>query len=166
MRVSLIDAGAGLVVADRRVDDLADEQRVGAEVERVAHRAVEPRDGLVEHRRAGGGRVHRPAVERAPSSTAGLENFTNTLVSSASHRFTVNDPPSVIRRWVTALLSTPTPISTGSIDSCVIQLVVIALRSSPDRDPTSASGVGDLPRDLVEQLVVEGHAAERTAGVL
>jgi len=56
---------------------------------------------------------------------------TTEAVSVESHRLTVNDPPSEINRCVTASLSMPTPISTGSIDNCVIQLAVIALRSSP-----------------------------------
>ena len=33
-------------------------------------------------------------------------------------------------------------MSTGSIESWVIQLVVMALRSSPARDPTSARAFG------------------------
>ena len=45
-------------------------------------------------------------------------------------------------RWVTALLSTPIPISTGSIDTWVTQLVVIAFHSSPWRDPTSTRAFG------------------------
>ena len=76
------------------------------------------------------------------SNTAGFENLTNTRVSSEDQRLTVNDPPSAISRWVTASLSTPTPIKTGSIDSCVIQLVVIAFQSSPAREPTKASAFG------------------------
>ena len=88
-------------------------------------------------------RTGRPlSVIAAASNVAGLENFTNTRVSSADHRLTVNDPPAVIRRWVTAELSTPTPISTGSIDTWVIQLVVIPFHSSPARDPTSAKALG------------------------
>src|SRR5690606_16434296 len=47
-----------------------------------------------------------------------------------------------MRRWVTALLSTPMPTSTGAIESWVIQLVVIALRSSPARLPTRARAFG------------------------
>ena len=82
------------------------------------------------------------SVDRGGVERAGLENFTNTLVSSADHRLTVNDPPAVIRRWVTAPLSTPTPISTGSIDTWVIQLVVMPFHSSPARDPTSARALG------------------------
>ena len=54
----------------------------------------------------------------------------------------MNDPPSAINRHVIASLSTATPISTGSIESCVIQLAVIALRSSPAREPISASAFG------------------------
>ena len=54
----------------------------------------------------------------------------------------MNEPPSEMSRWVTASFSTPTPISTGSIESCVIQLAVIALRSSPEREPISASAFG------------------------
>ena len=86
-------------------------------------------------------RTARPLRE-SPSSTAGLENFTKGRVSSLSQRFTVNEPPSVMRRWVTALLSTPIPISTGSIDSWVIQLVVMPLRSPFAAEPTSASAFG------------------------
>ena len=43
---------------------------------------------------------------------------------------------------VTAALSTPTPISTGSIDTWVIQLVVMPFHSSPARDPTRARALG------------------------
>src|SRR5260221_2055545 len=86
-------------------------------------------------------RTARPLSE-VPSSTAGFENFTNTRVSVASQRFTVNEPPSEISRCVTASLSMPTPISTGSIDSWVTQLAVIALRSSPARDPINVRAFG------------------------
>ena len=78
----------------------------------------------------------------SPSSTAGFENLTNTLVSSLSHRLTVNAPLAEINRWVTAELSTPMPTSTGSIESCVIQLVVIPLRSPSCAEPTSARALG------------------------
>src|SRR5690606_25995386 len=67
--------GAGLVVLDRRVDHLADEERVGAEVEALAHLAVEPRDGLVEHRGAGGGLAYRPAVQGAVLVGGGLREL-------------------------------------------------------------------------------------------
>ena len=82
------------------------------------------------------------SVSAAGSNAAGFENLTNTLVSSADHRLTVNDPPSVISRWVTAVLSTPTPMSTGSIDTWVIQLAVIPFHSSPAREPISARAFG------------------------
>ena len=55
---------------------------------------------------------------------------------------TENEPPFAMRRWVTATLSTPTPMSTGSWASWVIQLVVIAFRSSPAREPTRARALG------------------------
>ena len=71
-----------------------------------------------------------------------MENFTNTLVSSAFQRLTVNEPPAEMSRCVTAVLSTPTPMRTGSIESCVIQLAVMALRSSPERDPIRAKALG------------------------
>src|SRR5687767_2535188 len=73
---------------------------------------------------------------------AGFENLTKGLVSSADHRFTVNEPPSLINRCVTAALSTATAIRTGSIDTCVTQLVVIAFHSSRQRDPTRTSALG------------------------
>src|SRR4029078_13098852 len=46
-------------------DDLADEERVLAEVDGLAHLAVEPGGRLVEDRRAGGLGVEREAVGRA-----------------------------------------------------------------------------------------------------
>ena len=91
------------------------------------------------------------------ASTAGLENLTNTLVSSADHRLTVNEPPALIRRWVTAVLSTPTPTSTGSIETWVTQLVVIAFHSSPARGPDEDESVGDLPGDGVQEGSVDSH---------
>ena len=54
----------------------------------------------------------------------------------------MNDPPSLISRCVTAVFSTETPISTGSIDSWLIQLAVMPLRSSPAREPINASAFG------------------------
>ena len=54
----------------------------------------------------------------------------------------MKEPPSAIRRWVTASTSTPTPMSTGSWASWVIQLAVIAFRSSPAFDPTRAGALG------------------------
>ena len=77
-----------------------------------------------------------------PSLAAGFENLTNTRVSSGDQRLTVKLPPWEIRRWVTALLSTPMPTSTGSIDSWVIHEVVIPFHSSPLRDPTRARALG------------------------
>src|SRR5262245_45667346 len=77
-----------------------------------------------------------------PSSWAGFENFTNTFVSSALHRLTVKEPPSLMRRQVTASLSTPIPMRTGAIDSWVIQLAVMPLRVSPEREPMRASALG------------------------
>ena len=59
MRVSFIDAGRASSSCDGGVDDLADEQRVRAEVELVAHLAVHPGDGLLEHGRARGRRRAR-----------------------------------------------------------------------------------------------------------
>ena len=106
------------------------------------------------------------SVNASASKTAGLENLTKTLVSSADHRFTVNDPPAVTSRCVTAVLSMPTPISTGSIDSCVIQLAVMPFHSSPDARPDDRQRVGELPRDAVEQLVgrVVGHFGSLGSG--
>ncbi len=73
---------------------------------------------------------------------AGLENFTNGRVCSLSHRFTLNTPLAEMRRCVTAELSTPMPTSTGSIESWVTQLVVMALRSPSWADPTRARALG------------------------
>ncbi len=73
---------------------------------------------------------------------AGLENLTNTLVSSGDQRLTLKAPPSVISLWVTALLSTPTPTKTGSMETWVIQEAVIPFHSSPDADPTRARAFG------------------------
>jgi hypothetical protein len=88
-------------------------------------------------------RTARPfKVDASASNTAGLENFTKTLVSSADHRLTLKPPPAVTSRWVTDVLSTPTPTSTGAIDTCVIQLVVMPFQSSPAREPTRASALG------------------------
>ena len=84
----------------------------------------------------------------------------------------MNDPPSVMRRCVTATLSTPTPMSTGSWASCVIQLVVIALRSSPARDPTRASAFGIFQvtvfsssslKAMASRLRASDHASVRNA---
>lgn len=55
---------------------------------------------------------------------------------------TVKLPPSEISRWVTALLSTPIPIRTGSMDSWVIQEVVIPFQVSPEAEPTRAKALG------------------------
>ncbi len=113
--------GAGLVVVDRRVDDLPDEQGVRAQVQPVTDLAVHPRQRLVEH----------------------------TRVSPASHKLTVNDPPAAISRRVIASLSTATPISTGAIDSWLTQLAVIALRSSPAREPIRTSALGTFQVTLL-----------------
>ena len=68
----------------------------------------------------------------------------------------MNEPPSGIRRWVTASTSTPTPMSTGSCASWVIQLAVIALRSSPAFDPTSASALGIFQVTVLMSSSVRG----------
>ena len=54
----------------------------------------------------------------------------------------MNEPPPVISRWVTAVLSMPTPISTGAIDTWVIQLAVMPFHSSPAREPMMARALG------------------------
>jgi hypothetical protein len=45
-------------------------------------------------------------------------------------------------RCVTALLSTPTPMSTGSIDTWVIHEAVIPFHSSPCAEPIKARAFG------------------------
>src|SRR3981081_275019 len=57
--------GGVLVELEGAVDDLAEEQCVPAQLDRLAHLAVEIGDGLVEDRRAGGAVVERELVERA-----------------------------------------------------------------------------------------------------
>src|SRR5215207_6348292 len=54
-----------LVELEPAVDDLAEEQRVAAELDRLAHLAVDERDGLIEDRCPGGAVVEREAVEGA-----------------------------------------------------------------------------------------------------
>lgn len=87
------------------------------------------------------GRTVRP-FKAPPSRSAGLENFTKTRVSSDGQRLTVNDPPALINRCVTDLLSMQTPISTGSIESWVTHEAVIPFHSSPDAEPTRTRALG------------------------
>src|SRR5207248_10432729 len=55
-----------LVLQERGVDDLAEEQRVVADLNRLANLALDVRDRLRKHRRAGRGPVEiREVVERA-----------------------------------------------------------------------------------------------------
>ena len=60
MRVSDIAAARASASCDAGVDDLADEERVRAEVVRRPHRAVHPRHRVGEDRRAGRAGPHRP----------------------------------------------------------------------------------------------------------
>src|SRR5690606_11702122 len=78
-------------------------------------------------------RMGRP-LRVMPSLVAGLENFTNTRVSSVGHRLTEKAPDSLINWCVRALLSTPTPTSTGPIDNWVIHEAVMPFQRSPDRE--------------------------------
>ena len=94
-----------------------------------------------------------------PSRTAGFENFTNGLVSSRSHRLMLKEPPSRISRFVTALRSTDTATSTGSIATWVTQLAVIPFHSSPERDPTRHSTLGMRQSTLLT-------VSASTAGIL
>src|SRR5439155_15742532 len=55
----------GLVLLERGVDDLTEEQRVVADVDRLSHGAVDVGDRLVENRRAGAGGVEGKPVQRA-----------------------------------------------------------------------------------------------------
>src|SRR5690606_39555210 len=88
-----------------------------------------------------------------PSLVAGLENFTNTRVSSVGHRLTEKAPDSLINSCVRALLSTPTPTSTGSIDNWVIHEAVMPFQRSPDREPMRARAFGIFH---VTRLTVSG----------
>src|SRR5205085_2186564 len=54
-----------LVLLERGVDDLTEEQRVVADVDRLSHGAVDVGDGLVENRRARAGRVDGKPVQGA-----------------------------------------------------------------------------------------------------
>ena len=102
-------------------------------------------------------RTDRPlSVIASGSKAAGLENLTNTLVSSADQRFTVNDPPVEISRWVTAVLSTPTATRTGSIDTWVIQLAVMAFRSPPAAEPMRAKAFGIFHVTVLSSSSVRG----------
>ena len=111
-----------LVELEAAVDDLAEEQRVATELHGLAHLAVDERDRLVEDRRAG---------------RTGLVNLRTMARSSCAIRFTLNTPPSATSSWVNASRSTPTPTSLGSNESCVTQLIVMPLRRSPARDPST-----------------------------
>ena len=64
-RVGHREHGGLFVGLERGVDDLADEQRVITEVERVPDLAVDVRNRLVEDRRTGDAVVEREAVQRA-----------------------------------------------------------------------------------------------------
>ena len=81
---------------------------------------------------------------------AGLENSEPACHPRATdhgERPTLGDQP-----MVTALLSTPTPMSTGSIETCVTHDAVIPFQSSPEAEPIKARGVRDLPCDLVDEF--------------
>ena len=58
-RVPHGEDGGVLVELERAVDDLAEEERVPAELDRLPDLAVEVRDRLVEDRRAGGAVMER-----------------------------------------------------------------------------------------------------------
>ena len=47
-----------------------------------------------------------------------------------------------MRRWVTALLSIPTPMSTGSMESWVTHDAVIPFHSSAEADPIRVRALG------------------------
>ena len=53
-----------------------------------------------------------------------------------------NTWPSVTSWWVTAVFSMPTPMSFGSNETCVTQLMVMRFRCSPARDPSRYSPEG------------------------
>ena len=57
---------------------------------------------------------------------------------------------------MTASLSTPTPMSTGSIDSCVTQLAVMRVALVAGARADEHERVRDLPGHAVEELGIDG----------
>ena len=135
-----------LVLEERGVHDLAEEQRVVADLDRLAHLAVEVRHGLVEHRRAGDGPsvYGKPLSVRAARSTStGFVNLRTIARSSRSMRQRLNTPPAAISSCVNASRSTPMPSSFGSKTTCVAQLSVMRLRRvARSVDPTTYNPLG------------------------
>ena len=78
-------------------------------------------------------------VEASASTSTGLVNLRTIARSSRLIVLRAKTPPSVISSWVTASASTPMPISFGFMDTWETKLMVIPLRRSPARLPTTYS---------------------------
>ena len=106
-----------LILTDVTRDQVSYEQRMCAQQDRLTYLALHPCDRLIKDRNAvEASEIGRP-FNVMSTFVAGFENFTNVRVSSGDQRFTLKEPPSVINLWVTAVMSTPMPMSTGSMES-------------------------------------------------
>ncbi len=157
--VSLMDA-AGLVVTDRGIDDLTDEEGVRAEIQRVTNLAVHPRDRLVEDRRPGGGGANGSTVQCVAVGNRGLRELDEhpcVLAVPQVHGERAAGADEAVRDGgVVDADPDQDRLHRQLRDPARRHRVALAAGSRPDE----CQGVGDLPGQLVDQRVVErfgGH---------
>src|SRR3954453_22881468 len=81
-------------------------------------------------------------VRASASSSTGFTNLRTIALSSRATKLRTNPRPSATSSWVTASLVTPTPTNFGSVATWVTKLIVMPLRRSPLRLPSTYKPYG------------------------